>query len=87
MWDTVETMQSFAPDWKPPSSGSPRMGLAFRVATPSDVDTAYERIVSLGYGSYMEPWDAFWGMRYAVVLDPDGTHVDLFCPNDAPSSP
>jgi uncharacterized glyoxalase superfamily protein PhnB len=28
----------------------------------------------------MEPWDAFWGQRYAVVHDPDGNGVDLFCP-------
>jgi uncharacterized glyoxalase superfamily protein PhnB len=26
----------------------------------------------------MSPWDAFWGMRYAVVKDPDGNAVDLF---------
>jgi hypothetical protein len=24
--------------------------------------------------------DAFWGMRYALVHDPDGNGVDLFCP-------
>ena len=26
------------------------------------------------------PFDAFWGQRYAVVLDPDGNGVDLFAP-------
>ena len=25
-----------------------------------------------------EPWDAFWGQRYAVVVDPVGNSVDLF---------
>ncbi len=25
-------------------------------------------------------FDPFWGMRYAVVHDPDGTPVDLFAP-------
>ncbi len=25
-----------------------------------------------------EPWDAFWGQRYAVIADPDGNTVDLF---------
>ena len=30
--------------------------------------------------SHLAPWDAFWGQRYAVVLDPDGNHVDLFAP-------
>ena len=28
----------------------------------------------------LKPWDAFWGMRYAVVHDPDGNPVDLFAP-------
>jgi len=27
-----------------------------------------------------EPWDAFWGQRYAIVRDPDGNGVDLFAP-------
>ncbi len=26
----------------------------------------------------LEPFDAFWGMRYATVLDPDDNGVDLF---------
>jgi len=30
--------------------------------------------------SWSRPSDAFWGMRYAVVHDPDGTPVDLFSP-------
>ena len=28
--------------------------------------------------SHLEPMDAFWGQRYATVLDPDGNSVDLF---------
>ncbi|MCZ6462364.1 MAG: glyoxalase, partial [Actinobacteria bacterium] len=24
--------------------------------------------------------DAFWGQRYATVLDPDGNAIDLFAP-------
>src|SRR6266545_1802609 len=27
---------------------------------------------------YRIAWDAFWGQRYAVVADPDGTLIDLF---------
>jgi hypothetical protein len=30
------------------------------------------------FEGHLEPWDAFWGMRYAVVFDPDGRPVDLF---------
>jgi catechol 2,3-dioxygenase-like lactoylglutathione lyase family enzyme len=78
-WDTRETIPSFLPDWQPPSGGQ-RIGLAFLLASPADVDAAYERLVSLGYDGHKEPWDAPWGQRYALVRDPDGNGVDLFCP-------
>lgn len=80
MWDTVETIRSFDPDWTPPSGGH-RMSLAFRLDTPADVDQTYDTLVSLGYDGYKQPWDAFWGQRYAEVHDPDGNIVDLFAPS------
>lgn len=78
-WDTVETVRSFDPDWKAPS-GSPRVGLAFLVDAPADVDRAYSELVAHGYKGHQDPWDAPWGQRYAVVHDPDGNSVDLFSP-------
>jgi catechol 2,3-dioxygenase-like lactoylglutathione lyase family enzyme len=81
-FDTRETILSFDPSWTP-SSGSPRMGLAFACDSPADVDKLYGELVAAGYDGHKEPWDAFWGMRYAVVHDPDGNGVDLFCPNTA----
>ena len=78
-WDTVETVRSFDPAWTPPSGGA-RIGLAFRLDTPAEVDQAYEQLVSLGYDGHKEPWDAFWGQRYAIIHDPDGNSVDLFAP-------
>jgi uncharacterized glyoxalase superfamily protein PhnB len=44
------------------------------------VDALYEELVGSGYEGELKPWDAFWGQRYAVVLDPDGNGVDLFAP-------
>jgi catechol 2,3-dioxygenase-like lactoylglutathione lyase family enzyme len=79
-WDTVETIHSFDPDWRVPSDGG-RISLAFRLGSPDEVDAAYEELVALGYDGYKAPWDAFWGMRYAVVHDPDGNGVDLFSPS------
>ncbi len=76
-WDTVETIRSFDPEWTP-AQGSPRVGLAFRCAEPAEVDRVYAALVGAGYSGHKEPWDAFWGMRYAVVHDPDGNGVDLF---------
>ena len=81
-WDAVEIVRSFDPDWAPPSGGH-RMGLAFRLESPAEVDQAYDELVSLGYQGHKPPWDAFWGMRYAVVHDPDGNAVDLFAPSPA----
>ncbi|MEU2873445.1 VOC family protein [Streptomyces olivoreticuli] len=76
-WDRVDVIQSFEPDWTPPSGGH-RMGLAFHCDTPAEVDAAHARMVGLGHKSHKEPWDAFWGQRYAQLLDPDGNPVDLF---------
>ncbi|MGK5497488.1 VOC family protein [Streptomyces sp. URMC 125] len=78
-WDTVETVRSFDPGWTPPGGGH-RVGLAFRCDDPADVDRQYAGLVRAGHTGYLEPWDAFWGQRYAVVLDPDGNSVDLFAP-------
>ena len=78
-WNTVEMMKGVYPDWEELPTGH-RMGLAFKCDSPADVDSAYRRIVQSGYQSYKEPWDAFWGQRYAVVVDPDGNLIDLFAP-------
>ena len=69
-FDTVETIRSFDPSWSPPS-GSPRTGLAFACDSPAEVDKLYGELVAAGYEGHKEPWDAFWGMRYAVLHDPD----------------
>jgi catechol 2,3-dioxygenase-like lactoylglutathione lyase family enzyme len=78
-FDTVETIRSFNPSWTP-ATGGPRMGLAFGCDSPAEVDKLYGELVAAGYEGHKEPWDAFWGMRYAVLHDPDGNGVDLFCP-------
>jgi catechol 2,3-dioxygenase-like lactoylglutathione lyase family enzyme len=78
-WDDEETIRSFDPDWTPPTGGH-RVALAFGCADPAEVDRVYADLVGAGYRGHREPWDAFWGQRYAVVLDPDGNAVDLFAP-------
>jgi catechol 2,3-dioxygenase-like lactoylglutathione lyase family enzyme len=76
-WDTIETVRSFDPSWQPASGGS-RMSLAFACDGPADVDATYARLTAAGHDGHLGPWDAFWGMRYAVLHDPDGNSVDLF---------
>lgn len=78
-WDTVETVRSFDPDWTPPTGGH-QLALAFACDDPADVDRTHAELVAAGYRSHKDPWDAFWGMRYAVICDPDRNTVDLFAP-------
>ena len=75
-WDTVDVVESFGGKWEPPSGH--RMGLAFLCANPAEVDALYATVVAAGYEGKKPPWDAFWGQRYAIVVDPDGNPVDLF---------
>ena len=42
------------------------------------MDEIYARVVAAGFTGEKEPWDAFWGQRYAQLADPDGVPVDLF---------
>jgi uncharacterized glyoxalase superfamily protein PhnB len=76
-WDTVDTIRSFDPAWSTPAGGH-RIGLAFDCQDPADVDRLYAQLTETGHAGHLPPWNAFWGMRYAVVHDPDGNPVDLF---------
>jgi catechol 2,3-dioxygenase-like lactoylglutathione lyase family enzyme len=81
MWDSVELMKQLDAGWQPPV-GQP-LGLAFHCGSAAGVDQAHGAVVAAGFASKSDPWDAFWGQRYARVLDPDGNAVDLFAPLDA----
>jgi catechol 2,3-dioxygenase-like lactoylglutathione lyase family enzyme len=79
MLDTEEVMRAFDPEWKRPTEGH-LVGGAFRCDSPEEVDRAYHELVGAGGSPYKEPWDAFWGQRYAQVRDPDGNVIDLYAP-------
>ena len=78
MFDPESTIKSFDPDWTPLPAGSPRTALAFACADPAEVDATYAAMTAAGFDGHLEPWDAFWGQRYATLRDPDGNGVDLF---------
>lgn len=80
MLDTEETVRSFRPGWRAPTGGG-RISLALRCEGAGEVDAVYEDLVGAGYRGELKPWDAVWGQRYAVVLDPDNNGVDLFAPS------
>jgi uncharacterized glyoxalase superfamily protein PhnB len=55
-----------------------RVTFACRCDSIGELDETYTRVVNAGYTGLKEPWDAFWGQRYAFLQDPDGNRVDLF---------
>ena len=66
------------PSWQDPVGQ--RVTLAFRCDDPAEVDALYAAMIAAGHTGRREPWDAFWGQRYAFLGDPDGNRVDLFAP-------
>jgi uncharacterized glyoxalase superfamily protein PhnB len=76
MVDTEEVLRSFRPDWT--RTAGNQLSLAFACASPAEVDELYAEVVAAGFAGEKEPWDAFWGHRYAQLSDPDGVPVDLF---------
>jgi uncharacterized glyoxalase superfamily protein PhnB len=74
----VTATRSFRPGWKRETGN--QLGLAFACSSPAEVDETYARVVAAGFHGEKEPWDAFWGHRYAQLVDPDGVPVDLFAP-------
>ena len=76
MWDTEELMKKLDPEREEPRGH--RMALAFECDSPGAVDELHAKVVDAGFRSKVAPYDAFWGQRYATVLDPDDNPVDLF---------
>ena len=78
MLDAEEVVKSFRPDWTRETGN--QLALAFECGSPAEVDELYASVADAGFDAEKEPWDAFWGQRYAQLRDPDGVPVDLFAP-------
>jgi catechol 2,3-dioxygenase-like lactoylglutathione lyase family enzyme len=76
MLDSEEVIRSFRPDWSRQTGN--QISIAFECADSGEVDAVYRRVVEAGFDGEKEPWDAFWGQRYAQLRDPDGVPVDLY---------
>jgi uncharacterized glyoxalase superfamily protein PhnB len=77
MLDSHDIARSFIEDFQPPQ-GNDLVTLAVEFAAPAEVDKAFVGITAAGHRPVREPFDAFWGQRYATVCDPDGNQVDLY---------
>jgi catechol 2,3-dioxygenase-like lactoylglutathione lyase family enzyme len=78
MLDTEEIARSFLSGWE--RGAGDQLSLAFECASAAEVDEVHLRVVGAGFVSEREPWDAYWGQRYAVLRDPDGVRVNLYAP-------
>ena len=76
MFDTEHVVRSFLRGWT--RSNGNQVSLAFECNSPAEVDATYSRAVAAGFDGEREPWDAFWGQRYAVLVDPDLVRVNLY---------
>jgi catechol 2,3-dioxygenase-like lactoylglutathione lyase family enzyme len=75
--------QAFARQWNRGwSADASGAVIGFRVVERSTVDELFERLTSAGYLAQQEPYDAFWGARYAIVADPDGNSVGIMSAAD-----
>jgi uncharacterized glyoxalase superfamily protein PhnB len=76
MLDAEDVVKSFRPDWTRQTGN--QLALAFECGSPAEVDERYEQVTAAGFVGEKEPWDAFWGQRYAQLRDPDGVPIDLY---------
>ena len=73
---------SFAQVWDRGWPGGPGVVLGFKVETRQEVDDLVGELRTEGVAVQQDPYDAFWGARYAVVSDPDGNGVGIMSPMD-----
>lgn len=75
MIDTAELMEELTGQVPQPPNHS---SFALLCDSPAEVDATAENLRTAGHTLSVEPWDAFWGQRYATVKDPDGYQIDIF---------
>ncbi|HEV2590857.1 MAG TPA: VOC family protein [Gaiellaceae bacterium] len=76
MLDTEDVARSFLDDWR--RGDGDQISFALECASPAEVDELHARVVAAGFESRRDPWDAYWGQRYAVLRDADGVRVNLY---------
>jgi uncharacterized glyoxalase superfamily protein PhnB len=80
--DNPALAQIYNAEWRRTSANN---SVLITVALPSReaVDATYATLVAEGHEGIQVPYDAFWGVRYAVVRDPEGNSVGLESPLDS----
>lgn len=73
---------SFVEKWDTGWPGGTGVVVGFKVDSRQEVDGLVAALVAEGVPVQQEPFDAFWGARYAVLSDPDGNGVGIMSPID-----
>ena len=74
---------TFVHKWDRGWPGGSGVVLGFKVDSREEVDEVVAALADAGVPVQQEPFDAFWGARYAIVSDPDGNGVGIMSPVDA----
>jgi catechol 2,3-dioxygenase-like lactoylglutathione lyase family enzyme len=84
-FDTLAfTTWGFDPGWQ---HGTGTINtLQWSMPSRDAVDDVYADLTGAGYRGHLAPHDAFWGARYAIVLDPDGNALGFQSPRDLSKS-
>lgn len=75
MIDKKELIQEILGEEPKPSNHS---AFAIEYNSSQEVNGVVKKIKDKNFKVIKEPWDAFWGQRYAIVEDPDGYKIDLY---------
>ena len=79
-WDTASSAGTWDSGWEGGGGGSVVIG--FAVGDRAEVDELFATLTAAGHRGHQQPYDAFWGARYAIVDDPDGRAVGIMSPSD-----
>jgi len=71
---------SFADKWNHGWPGGAGVVLGFKVESRQAVDDLVAALAAEGVPVQQDPFDAFWGARYAILSDPDGNGVGIMSP-------
>jgi uncharacterized glyoxalase superfamily protein PhnB len=77
--DSVAMTKTYDSAWTSDKGGAV---LIVRVPTREAVDATFALATAAGAPARQEPFDAFWGARYALVDDPAGNPVGIMSPSD-----
>jgi uncharacterized glyoxalase superfamily protein PhnB len=80
--DNLAMARIYHGGWRSPDPEERPVVLGFSLQSREEVDERYRKLTAAGYTGRQEPYDAFFGARYAVVCDPAGNDVGLMSPID-----